>query len=96
MTHVVTANCMGCKTQNCVEVCPADCFYEGNEQLYIHPEECIDCEACVVVCPNEAIYSEDNVPNKMLVFIQLNEENTMSGELPNIIKSKRKEEKILR
>ena len=47
MAHVVTNKCVGCKFTDCVEVCPVACFYELDNQLLIHPEDCIDCTACV-------------------------------------------------
>ena len=47
MTFVVTENCIKCKYTDCVEVCPVDCFYEGENMLVIHPDECIDCGVCV-------------------------------------------------
>ena len=40
---------------DCVEVCPVDCFYEGENMLVIHPDECIDCSVCVPECPVDAI-----------------------------------------
>lgn len=55
MTYVVTENCIKCKFQDCVEVCPVDCFYEGENFLVIHPDECIDCGVCEPECPAEAI-----------------------------------------
>ena len=55
MTYVVTDNCIRCKYMDCVEVCPVDCFYEGENMLVIHPDECIDCGVCVPECPAEAI-----------------------------------------
>ena len=55
MTYVVTENCIKCKYMDCVEVCPVDCFYEGENMLVIHPEECIDCGVCEPECPAEAI-----------------------------------------
>ena len=55
MTYVVTDNCIKCKYMDCVEVCPVDCFYEGENMLVIHPDECIDCGVCVPECPAEAI-----------------------------------------
>lgn len=55
MTFVVTDNCIKCKYMDCVEVCPVDCFYEGENMLVIHPEECIDCGVCEPECPAEAI-----------------------------------------
>ncbi|RCL02388.1 MAG: ferredoxin [Candidatus Tokpelaia sp. JSC161] len=55
MTYVITDNCIGCKYTDCVEVCPVDCFYEGENMLVIHPDECIDCGVCEPECPAEAI-----------------------------------------
>jgi ferredoxin len=55
MTYVVTDNCIKCKYMDCVEVCPVDCFYEGENMLVIHPDECIDCGVCEPECPADAI-----------------------------------------
>ena len=55
MTYVVTEACVRCKYTDCVEVCPVDCFYEGENMLVIHPEECIDCGVCEPECPADAI-----------------------------------------
>ncbi len=55
MTYVVTDNCIKCKYTDCVEVCPVDCFYEGENMLVIHPDECIDCGVCEPECPANAI-----------------------------------------
>jgi ferredoxin len=55
MTYVVNENCIKCKYMDCVEVCPVDCFYEGENMLVIHPDECIDCGVCEPECPAEAI-----------------------------------------
>ena len=55
MTYVVVENCIKCKYTDCVEVCPVDCFYEGENMLVIHPDECIDCGVCEPECPAEAI-----------------------------------------
>ncbi len=55
MTYVVTENCIKCKYMDCVEVCPVDCFYAGENMLVIHPDECIDCGVCEPECPAEAI-----------------------------------------
>ena len=55
MTYVVNESCIRCKTMDCVEVCPVDCFYEGENMLVIHPDECIDCGVCVPECPVDAI-----------------------------------------
>ncbi|HLY57144.1 MAG TPA: ferredoxin FdxA [Stellaceae bacterium] len=55
MTYVVTEGCIRCKYQDCVEVCPVDCFYAGESMLVIHPDECIDCGVCEPECPADAI-----------------------------------------
>ena len=58
MTYVVTENCIKCKYMDCVEVCPVDCFYEGENMLVIHPDECIDCGVCVPECAANAIQAD--------------------------------------
>ena len=55
MTYIVNDNCIRCKYTDCVEVCPVDCFYEGENMLVIHPDECIDCGVCEPECPADAI-----------------------------------------
>ena len=82
MTFVVTENCIKCKYQDCVEVCPVDCFYEGPNFLVINPDECIDCALCEPECPANAIFSEDELPEGQEVFIELNAE--LSQKWPNI------------
>src|SRR5580658_964505 len=72
MAHVVTSKCLGCKFTDCVEVCPVACFYELDGQLVIHPEDCIDCTACVAECPVEAIYAEEAVPAEYKANIEAN------------------------
>lgn len=58
MTFIVNDNCIRCKYTDCVEVCPVDCFYEGENMLVINPDECIDCGVCEPECPAEAILPE--------------------------------------
>ncbi len=55
MTYIVTDPCIKCKFMDCVEVCPVDCFYEGENFLAINPDECIDCGVCEPECPVDAI-----------------------------------------
>ena len=74
MAFVVTEPCRGCKYTDCVVVCPVGCFHEGEEMLYINPENCIDCDACAAECPVEAIYHESAVPEKWRDYIALNAE----------------------
>ena len=82
MTFVVTEQCIRCKYTDCVEVCPVDCFYEGPNFLAINPDECIDCALCEPECPVNAIYSEDDLPEKYQPFLQLNKE--LADQWPNI------------
>lgn len=79
MTHVVCEPCINCKYTDCIAVCPVDCFYEGMNMLAIHPDECIDCEACVPECPTEAILRDTEVPAKWSEFIELNARLSQSG-----------------
>ncbi len=81
MTHVVAQPCVGCRYTDCVVVCPVECFYEGEKMLYIHPDECIDCEACVPECPVEAIFHEDNLPDEWKDYLQLNADKAEECEV---------------
>jgi len=62
MTYIIAEPCIGTKDRACVDVCPVDCIYEDAEQLWIHPDECIDCGACEPECPVTAIFPEED-PN---------------------------------
>jgi len=55
LAYVVTENCIACKYTDCVDVCPVDCFYEGDTMVVIHPDQCIDCGVCEPECPAGAI-----------------------------------------
>ena len=59
MTYLVNDNCIKCKHMDCVEVCPVDCFYEGENMLVINPDECIDCGVCEPECPVDAIWESE-------------------------------------
>ena len=72
MTHVVAEPCVRCKYTDCVDVCPVDCFKEGENFLVIDPDECIDCGACVPECPAEAIFPEDELPEQWAEYTELN------------------------
>jgi len=61
MSYLVIDNCIKCKYTDCVEVCPVDCFYEGENMLVINPTECIDCGVCEPECPANAIVLEDTL-----------------------------------
>jgi ferredoxin len=84
MTYVVTENCKGCRFTDCVEVCPVECFWGDGEMLYIDPEECIDCAACVPECPVEAIFAEDEVPSGQEAWTGVNAEKCASGTLAHV------------
>ena len=68
MAYVISAACIDVLDRACVDECPVDCIYEGARALYIHPDECVDCGACEPVCPVEAIYYEDDLPEGLAVF----------------------------
>jgi len=85
MTYVVTENCIKCKYTDCVEVCPVDCFYEGENMLVIHPDECIDCGVCVPECPAEAILA-DSEPAAEPRWLRLNHE--YADKWPNLARKK--------
>ena len=72
MTYIITLPCVDVKDLACVEECPVDCIYEGNRMLYIQPEECVDCGACEPVCPVEAIFYEDDVPDEYEEYYDVN------------------------
>ena len=72
MPYVITEACINTKDKACVDVCPVDCIYEGPEQLFINPDECIDCGACEPECPVEAIFPEDALPDKWNAFVEIN------------------------
>ena len=72
MTYIVLENCIKCKHMDCVEVCPVDCFYEGENMLVIHPDECIDCGVCEPECPIEAIKSEDELHENEQKMVEVN------------------------
>ena len=74
MAHVVTEPCVNCKYTDCAVICPMECFYGDDRQLYIDPDECIDCGACIPECPVEAIYMDVNVPGQWTEYVQLNAE----------------------
>ncbi len=74
MTYVIAEPCIDVKDRACIEECPVDCIYEGERMLYIHPEECVDCAACEPVCPVEAIFYEDDVPDEWRGFTPWNAE----------------------
>jgi ferredoxin len=85
MAYVVTDACIMCKYTGCVEVCPVDCFYKGENMLVIHPDECIDCGVCEPECPVEAIVP-DTDPAASPEWLTLNRE--YAALWPNITRKK--------
>jgi ferredoxin len=76
MTYIIAEPCIDVKDKSCVEVCPVDCIHgtDDDKMLYINPEECIDCGACEPACPVQAIFPEEEVPEKWRPFIPKNYE----------------------
>jgi len=80
MPYVIAEPCVGAKDTGCVDVCPCDCIHPGKgeaefstvPQLYINPDECIDCGACIPVCPVSAIFPVEDLPKKWTSFVELN------------------------
>lgn len=82
MTIVVTDNCRNCRFTECVDVCPVGCFRMGEEMVYIDPDDCIECRACIPVCPVSAIYDSDDLPPDLEKWVDLNRK--WAAELPAI------------
>ena len=80
MPYVITQRCIGTKDASCVDVCPVDCIhptlnepgYDETDQLYVNPDECIDCGACEPACPVSAIFEESAVPEEWQSYIKIN------------------------
>jgi ferredoxin len=80
MAYIIAEPCIGTKDHACVDSCPVDCIhpapgdanFEAVSQLYIDPKECIDCDACVTVCPVDAPMRLEDVPGEWQQYIELN------------------------
>src|SRR5580698_5791490 len=80
MAYVIAEPCIGTKDTACVDACPVDCIhpkkdedgFAETDQLFIDPVECIDCGACVPVCPVSAIFAQDDLPEKWAHFTEKN------------------------
>jgi ferredoxin len=86
MTYVVTEDCVDCKYTDCAAVCPVEAFHELPDRLYINPETCIDCDACVPECPVEAIFADTSLPEQHAEWLPLNataqDYPIISGKIP--------------
>jgi NAD-dependent dihydropyrimidine dehydrogenase PreA subunit len=80
VAYVIAEPCIGEKDNSCVEVCPVDCIhptpdepdYDNVQQLFIDPDECIDCDACVEACPVDACFAEDQLPEEWTKYTEIN------------------------
>jgi ferredoxin len=80
VAYVIAEPCIGEKDNSCVEVCPVDCIhptpdepdYDNVQQLFIDPDECIDCDACVEACPVDACFAEDQLPEEWQKYTEIN------------------------
>ena len=86
MTFVVTDVCIKCKYTDCVEVCPVDCFYEGENTLVINPDECIDCGVCEPECPIEAIVPDTD--KRADAWLEMNRKYSTTESWPVITRKK--------
>jgi ferredoxin len=84
MAYVVTEACIKCKYMDCVEVCPVDCFYAGENMLVISPDECIDCGVCEPECPADAILPDSE--SGMERWLEINRE--YATKWPNITRKR--------
>ena len=90
MAYIITRLCRDCLDTGCVAVCPVDCIYEYTgsnreewpNQLYIHPDECIDCGACEPECPVTAIFPEEDTPPQWKAYIAKNRDVFQSAAPP--------------
>ena len=82
LPYIVTEACIGVKDKSCMTVCPVDCIYEGDEMVFINPDECIDCGLCEPECPVTAIFVDTDVPPNFRDYIEKNavEGRRLSGE----------------
>jgi ferredoxin len=87
MTYVVTESCIRCKFTDCVDVCPVDCFHEGENFLVIDPEVCIDCGVCAPECPVEAIVEEGELRPEQMPLLAINAEYAKQWPVINMAKS---------
>ncbi|MBX3097329.1 MAG: 4Fe-4S binding protein [Fimbriimonadaceae bacterium] len=82
MPYVVAEPCIGVKDKSCMNVCPVDCIYEGDDMVFIHPDQCIDCGLCEPECPVSAIFVESDVPANWKEYVEMNDRmaRKISGE----------------
>ena len=74
MAYVITEACVGVKDKSCQDVCPVECIHgkEEDKQLFIDPQECIDCAACEPECPVQAIFLQEDLPDNLAHYAKVN------------------------
>ncbi|MFF1832136.1 ferredoxin [Paenarthrobacter sp. NPDC058040] len=82
MVYVVTEACVDVQDKSCMQECPADCIFEGGRMTYINPDLCIDCGACVSLCPVEAIFYDAELPEGQEAYAEINERFFNEVETP--------------
>ena len=89
MTYVVCEPCVNCRYTDCVVVCPVEAFHLDDNAVWINPETCIDCDACVPECPVEAIFPEAALPDHFAEWLELNRQAAdypvLSGKIPALV-----------
>ena len=87
MTYIVNDKCINCRFTDCVEVCPVDCFYIGENSIVINPDECIDCGVCEPECPADAIVPDTNMTSELQYWLDINTKHSTGPDAwPNITK----------
>src|SRR5260370_7547033 len=82
MTIVVTDNCQLCRFTECVSVCPVACFHTDDRMVYIDNDVCIDCRACIPVCPVKAILAEEDLSAEQMHWVAQNAEKSPPLPVP--------------
>ncbi len=85
MPYIVAEPCIGVQDHGCVDACPVDCFYQAEDQVLIHPDECIDCGACIAECPVGAIYEMGSVPDHWRSYVAKNAAAGTEAGLPKAL-----------
>ncbi|MBE7413332.1 MAG: 4Fe-4S dicluster domain-containing protein [Leptospiraceae bacterium] len=93
MPHIVTEYCFQCEATVCAAICPMAAFREGEDMLYISPDDCIDCGNCVSECPTGAIFPDYDLPKKFHSYIEINEAESKKYPVISSVKNKYKKEK---
>lgn len=74
MTYVITEACVDITDRSCLTQCPVDCIVQGDRMMYINPDDCVDCGACRIFCPQSAIFYDADVPAELTTYTDINRE----------------------